>query len=220
MASEYLMKKYQDVKPDAPKELTPKEKRANWLHYHRIYFIVAAVLILVVIGFVKDVVFKIEPDYEIGYFSDVYLEEGAVTAIETRLAELGEDLNGDGSVIVRLNNYVISESDPMSYTVQITMVGDMSLGLSDYYLVADPVFFQGEYGVLTMSDGSIYDDGMDPNLCVRYALEDCPAFDGLELGQKLYLTRRQFTKEEDIQSHAPAAGLWDKMTEGANPTTD
>ena len=35
MASEYLKWKYRDVKPDAPLVLTPKEKRANWWHYHK-----------------------------------------------------------------------------------------------------------------------------------------------------------------------------------------
>ena len=220
MASEYLMKKYKDVKPDEPKELTPKEKRANWWHYHRIHFVIAGILILAAIGFVKDVFMKTEPDYQIGYFSDIYMETEVELAVEERLAQLGEDLNGDGKVVVQLNSYVINEADPTSYTVQVSMVGDMSVGVSDYYLVTDPVTFQDDYGVLTMSDGSIFDVGMDPNLCVRYDVKDCAVFDDLDFGQDLYLTRRQFTKEDDIEAHAGAAGLWDAMTAGASPVTD
>lgn len=215
MASEYLMKKYKDVKPEEPKVLTPQEKRANWLHYHRIHFIIGAVLLLVGIGVVKDVFMKTEPDYQIGYFSDLYLSDTLEAEIEERLSALGEDLNGDGKVVVQLNPYVIVPEDPLSYTVQISMVGDMSVGLSDYYLVADPVFFQEEYGILTMTDGSIFDVGMDPNLCVRYPVKDCAVFDGLEFEEDLYLTRRQFVKEEDLEAHAGAAGLWDTMTAGA-----
>lgn len=220
MASEYLMKKYKDVKPDEPKELTPKEKRANWLHYHRIHFVIAAIVVVLGIGFVKDVLMKTEPDYQIGYFSDVYLDPEVETAIENRMAELGDDLNGDGKVVVQLNTYVIHESDPTSYTVQISMVGDMSVGISDYYLVTDPVQFQLDYGVLTMSDGSIFDEGMDPNLCIRYDMKNCAVFDDIDLDQTLYLTRRQFSKEEDIQAHAAAGGLWEKMIAGAVSETD
>ena len=215
MASEYLMKKYKDVKPDEPKELTPKEKRANWLYYHRIHFIIAAVVVLAAIGLVKDVFMKTEPDYQIGYFSDIYLNEQVELAIEERLSELGDDLNGDGQVVVQLNPYVINEADPTSYTVQVSMVGDMSVGISDFYLVHDPVEFQEEYGVLTMTDGSYFDVGMDPELCVRYHVKDCPVFDGLEFEEDLYLTRRQFTKEEDLEAHAGAAGLWEAMTADA-----
>ena len=193
MASEYLMKKYKDVKPEEPKVLTPKEKRANWLHYHRAHFIIAAILIVAGIGFARDVLMKVEPDYQIGYFSDIYLDDQVELAIEERLAELGDDLNGDGQVVVQLNPYVINEADPTSYTVQVSMVGDMSVGLSDFYLVHDPVQFQEEYGVLTMTDGSYFDVGMDPNLCVRYHVKDCPVFADLEFDEDLYLTRRQFT---------------------------
>ena len=220
MASEYLMKKYKDVKPEEPKVLTPKEKRANWLHYHRAHFIIAAILIVAGIGFARDVLMKVEPDYQIGYFSDIYLDDQVELAIEERLAELGDDLNGDGQVVVQLNPYVINEADPTSYTVQVSMVGDMSVGLSDFYLVHDPVQFQEEYGVLTMTDGSYFDVGMDPNLCVRYHVKDCPVFADLEFDEDLYLTRRQFTKEDDLEAHAGAAGLWDAMTAGAAAETN
>lgn len=214
MASEYLMKKYKDVKPDEPKVLTQKEKRKNWLYYHRIHFIIAAVLIVVGIGFVKDVILKTEPDYQIGYFSDHYLDIAVEEALEERLAQFGEDLDGDGKVVVQLNSYVILESDPNAHAAQISLMGDLTVGLSDYYLVKDPVLFQQDYGVLTMSDGSLFDEGMDPNLCVRYDVKDCPIFDGIPFDDDLYLTRRQFVKEEDLQKHAPAGSLWDAMIAG------
>ena len=220
MASEYLMKKYQDVKPDAPKELTKQEKRNNWLYYHRIHFVIAAVLIVLGIGFVKDVFMKTEPDYMIGFSSYAPLDDEIEMAIEARMAELGEDLNGDGKVVVQLNNFVINPDDPLSYTVQISLMGDLSVGQSDYFLIDDPVKFQSEYGVLTMSDGSMFDEGMDPELCIRYALDDCSAFDDIETGQKLYLTRRQFVKEEDIELHKAADGLWETMIAGAEPSAE
>lgn len=215
MASEYLMKKYKDVKPDEPKVMTPKEKRANWLHYHRIHFVIAAIVLLVGIGIVKDVFMRIEPDYQIGYFSDHELDAVTWSSIEERLTAIGEDLNGDGKVIVQLKSYVINPNDPLSYTTQISMQGDMSVGISDYYLIKDPVSFQRDYGMLTMSDGSYYEEGMDPELCIRYHVNNCPVFDGLEFDDDLYLTRRQFTEEKDLESHSAAAGLWEAMIKGA-----
>ena len=47
MASEYLKKKYKDVKPDVKRELTPAEKRKNWWHYHKWHVAAAVVLTLI-----------------------------------------------------------------------------------------------------------------------------------------------------------------------------
>jgi len=44
----------------------------------------------------------------------------------------------------------------------------------------------------------------------KYVLEN-----GLEFEEDLYLTRRQFIKEEDLEAHAGAAGLWEAMTADA-----
>ena len=47
MASEYLKWKYRDVKPDEPPpERSKKDKLANWLHYHKWWIVVWAVLLL------------------------------------------------------------------------------------------------------------------------------------------------------------------------------
>ena len=59
MASEYLLKKYKDVKPDEPKELTKKEKRANWWHYHRLTLLIIALAAALVISFIWAIVREI-----------------------------------------------------------------------------------------------------------------------------------------------------------------
>jgi hypothetical protein len=46
MASEYLQWKYRDVKPEEKPEYSPKEKRRNWLHYHK-WWILLGVLLLI-----------------------------------------------------------------------------------------------------------------------------------------------------------------------------
>lgn len=69
MASEYLLKKYKDVKPDEVRELSKGEKRRNWWHYHR-WHVVIAVLLIVSIGNIlwnALGIGKIMPDYSIAY---------------------------------------------------------------------------------------------------------------------------------------------------------
>ena len=220
MASEYLLKKYKDVKPEEPKELTPKEKRANWWHYHRIHFVIGAVVLLLLAGYIKDVFMKVEPDYQIALVGNTYLDAEVQQALEARLAELGEDRDGDGQVIVQLNSYIINEEDPTAYTVQVSLVGDISVGLSEFFLVDDPVTFQNDYGVFTMSDGSIFDEGMDADLCIRHAWQDCPALNDIDLGADLYIAQRVYTQEDDIEAHADADNLWKAMTAGAAASAD
>lgn len=212
MASEYLMKKYQDVKPDVPKELTEKEKRANWWHYHRIHFLVGALVLALVASFVWEMVSKVEPDFQIAYVGEKSLAMGVAEQIEAQLAELAFDKNGDGQVVVQVNSYVIDPEDTLSYTTQVSLMGDISVGSSDFFLVEDPVDFQENYGILTMVDGSVYDDDMDPEQCVRYAAEDCQGLNQVDLGTELYLCRRVFVKEDDLQAHASADILWEAMT--------
>lgn len=42
MASDYQEWIVRDVKREAPRELTQKEKRANWWHYHWLHVVLAA----------------------------------------------------------------------------------------------------------------------------------------------------------------------------------
>ncbi len=211
MASEYLMKKYKDVKPEPPKELTKKEKRKNWWHYHRIPLLIGAIVLAAVASFVWEMVTKVEPDYQIAYVSDHELAYGVAEQIEEAISAMAQDCNGDGQVVVQVNSYVIDPENTLSYTTQVSLMGDISVGQSDFFLLEDPVQFQQDYGALTMEDGSSYDDGMDPELCVRYLVTACKGLDKLELDDTLYLCRRLFVKDSDIEDHAAAQELWQAM---------
>lgn len=211
MASEYLMKKYKDVKPEPPKELTKVEKRKNWWHYHRVPLLIGALVLAAVASFVWEMVSKVEPDYQIAYIGDHELADGVAEQIEEALTAMAQDGNGDGKVVVQVNSYVIDPDNPMSYTVQVSLMGDVSVGQSDFFLLEDPVQFQADYGVLTMEDGSAYDDGMNPERCVRHLISACKGLDEIQLDDTLYLCRRNFVKDSDIQDHAAAQELWQAM---------
>ena len=107
MASEYLKWKYRDVQRREKVELTPAEKRKNWWHYHKWHVVIAVVLVGIGINLVCNAlgIGQIRPDYQIAYVGGNTLPDDTATAIEAAFAALGEDLNGDGKVVVQLNQY-------------------------------------------------------------------------------------------------------------------
>ena len=145
MASEYLKWKYRDVKPEAPVELTQEERRKNWWHYHKWY--VAGALVLA--GFCASLLWavlgfgRIKPDYQVAYVGGNALPDDTAAAIENAFAAFGEDLNGDGKVVVRLRQYTISEDDPqVAASIEVTLVGDLLECESYFFLLDAPVWFQ------------------------------------------------------------------------------
>lgn len=214
MASEYLLKKYKDVKPDEPKQMTEKEKRANWWYYHRIHICIGAAVLLLLASFVWEMASKIEPDYQIAYVGKYALGDDVTEKLEARLTELGLDRNGDGRVVVQINSYVMNEEDPTAYATQISLAADISVGNSSFFLLEDPVSFQADYGILTMEDGSVFDDGMDPAGCVHQKLEDCAALSDLETGQTVYLCQRAFGSDDNENDRACLDSLWRAVVTG------
>lgn len=91
MASEYLKKKYRDVKPDPPLVLTKAQKRKNWWHYHKWHIAVAAVLLLSLGSIAWNVLSRVEPDYRIAYVGTNALPDDTAAALEAGFAALGED---------------------------------------------------------------------------------------------------------------------------------
>ena len=163
MASEYLKWKYRDVRPDQPVELTPKQKRANWWHYHKWYVLIGAALVLTAgyllaraLGFGA-----VKPDYQIAYVGSAALPEDAATALEDALARFGADCSGDGRVVVQLNQYVTGAKgdDAMyAYASSTKLMADLESCDSYFFLLEDPESFQKNYQVLRCLDGSNPDD--------------------------------------------------------------
>lgn len=236
MASEYLKKKYQDVKPDAPVELTPAEKRRNWWYYNKWYVCAAAALVVLVAGTVWRALHRVEPDYRVAYVGSLPLLDDAVASLETALASLGEDLNGDGAVVVSLRQYVDSSSDTASImAAQVSLLADVSAQESFLFLLEDPEAFQQQYHTLCRLDGSLPEEGDDSTENSVLAWNACPVLRELELGDydydifggiitghtgdlysRLYIGRRGFwVEDEDPGLRAGYTALWEKLTDGA-----
>lgn len=239
MASEYLKKLAKDVKPEEKRELTPQEKRRNWWYYHRVHVVIGAVALLLAGLMVRDIVRSKTnlPDYQVAFVGASYLPEDTAAALENALAELGEDLNGDGQVLVRVNEYVANAEQTdftASYGAQVQLMADASEGESFFYLMEDPALLQEQFGLLAYPDGTLpgEEDLLSEELWFGWA--ECPVLAGLELGSytvevldssytgdsqellsKLYIARRGYGEDADMEQIAGCEALWEKLIAGA-----
>ena len=238
MASEYLKKKYQDVKPDVKRELTPAEKRKNWWYYHKWHVVAAVILLLIAADLVWGIMGRgqPQPDYQIAYVGAGTLPDDTAAAIERCFAELGEDLNGDGQVLVHLQQYVSDpDGDPTSLVAaSVQLMADIMEQESFFFLLEDPESFQVQYNTLSHVDGTLpeEDDYSVDNSVLTWS--QCPVLAAMDLGDfsydlfggtisgnsqklvsSLFIGRRGFWTEEETGVQAGYTALWEKVTEGA-----
>ena len=211
MASEYLKKKYQDVKPDEPVVLTKKQKVQNWWYYHKIHVLVGAIVIVFVALFIRDLTSRVEPDCQIAYVGQKPLSEGESTQIISAVEEITGDLNGDGKIHVILSPFCIQPDNPMNYAENVRLVAELTGNLNQIFLLEDPVAFQEQYGILMQKDGSAFAEGDRPADCLYYAVKDCPALESIGTMEELFVARPTTTERDD----ALVSALWDSITAGA-----
>lgn len=237
MASEYLKQKYKDVKPDEPVTYTQKEKAANWWYYNKWYVIGGVILFAIVanIGYYMLGFGQVKADYYIAYVGTEYLPQQTVSALESAIADLAADSNGDGKVVVRLTQYVElggGNTEDMSYTYAsaAALLADFERGESCFFILENPELFQEKYSILRTLD-----DGLTENEAVYLSWTSCPVLTSLELGDyqdrvlgekvsgssqellsRLYFARRGFWAENTPSNMEDYDILWDTLTEGAN----
>lgn len=239
MASEYLKWKYRDVRPDQAVELTPRQKRANWWYYHKWYVLLGVGLLAVVLYLAARGlgVGQVTPDYQVAYVGSAALPEDTATALETALADLGCDCNGDGQVVVQLNQYVMGsgsgEGAMYAYASSTKLMADLDACDSYFFLLEDPAAFQENYQVLRRLDGNLPEetDRDYESCCLSWS--GCPALQALPLGgytekilnqeirgdsqellAPLFVARRGFWTERTCSYSEECDALWDAITRG------
>ena len=237
MASEYLKWKYRNEKHEEQRELTRSEKRKNWWHYHKWHVVIAVGLAGIGINLIAHALGfgQIKPDYQVAYVGESALPDDTAAAIEQAFASLGEDLNGDGQVMVRLNQYSTGGTDPnMVIASNTALMADILDGESFFFLLENPAQFQLNYQTLCRLDGTLPEDGDWSAEGTYLAWTDCPALAGMELGgysyqileesvegssdelvSGLYLARRGFWEEKSTPYLEGCAALWNRLMEGA-----
>ncbi len=228
MASEYLKRKYQDVKPnEPPPPLTRKERLANWFYYNKLWIVVWAVILSVVGSMLWNVlgIGQIRPDYIFAYIGSDELPEACAGDLERALADLGEDVNGDGRVAVELRQYATDRSGDAetamyyNYASDVVLAADITEAESYFFIVEDPADVQLAYQLFARADGTApADDDFSVDDKV-FPWSGCPILAGLGVDQEplsgLYIGRRCFYSEKQAQGQEANDALWRTITEGA-----
>ena len=185
------------------------------------------------------------PDYQIAYVGKSALPEDTAHAIEAAFAQYGEDLNGDGIVSVKLNQYVsdtedVENASTYALAAQMQFLSDMNAEDSYFLLLDDPAHFQLDYQALANWDGTPPGNNDYTAAGKTVCWADCPALAEADLGtyqttvlgttvtgenaelvENLYLGRRAFYEdvkaEKAARAREGAERLWQNLTKGANP---
>ena len=238
MASEYLKWKYRDVQPWERRELTPAEKRRNWWHYHKWHVVIGVVLLGIAVDLAVHAlgIGQVKPDYQVAYVGTNALPNDTAAAIESAFSALGEDLNGDGRVVVKLVQYASANGADAGVltSTEVALTADLMECESYFFLLEDPERFQISYHSLRRLDGSLPEDGDYSAEGTYLGWGQCPALAGTELGNYsyevmgktvtgssdelaagLHLARRGFWTEKTTLYPEECGRLWDRLTEGA-----
>ncbi len=208
-------------RPAAPeKSLTAQEQkkrsRANWWYYNWGIVAVAAMVVVGVAYVAHGLLTTVDPDYTVAVVTAEALPDEAVQRLQTALADYAEDANGDGAVVVQVNNYTWSADAALTEQNQqmagaTQMNTDLSSGESKIWILDDPEGFEQAYGALSEKLGTDWQTKLIP-------WSSQPALSGLELGS--YNTAADGSQTVDVQSRFagyriavfdPSDALWQAL---------
>ncbi len=118
-----------------------------WFYYKK--HLLAALVVLLTAGYLAIQKVSIpEPDYHIGLIQATACTEERLLSWEVRFAAAGEDLNGDGQVLVKIHTYFVDLADDSpnagvnnAQTVS-ALDADLIGKVSGIFLLEDVVTFQ------------------------------------------------------------------------------
>ena len=242
MASEYIQYLIKDEKPtEAPPPLSPKERRKNWLYYHKWHLIIGAVALIIAADLIKNALHigEILPDVQMAYVGRYVLPADALTVIEEQLSASCPDGNGDGRSVVRFNSYAQpegAEGDESTLTLRtastIQQMADLEARQSFLFLMDDPKGWDEQVRILAHPDGTLPETETDSSLHIEdYVIpwNDCPvlaaltAEDGplarldscddtvLSYLESLYVGRRGYWTDKTSDNYEACVTFWDNL---------
>lgn len=210
----------------------------NWWYYYKWYVICGILLFCIAGQLIGNAlgILKKYPDYQIAYIGKTKLPSDTITALEQAFSSISSDFNGDGTVMVQINQYISgnqsSDIDTLYYEYgsDITLIGDINDCESYFFLMEDPESFQKKYQILASFDGSCPNE-MDTSVEDKViAWTDSPVLSTMELGSysttilgqnitgdnqdilsTLFLGRRCFYTEQVTKHLEQCSELWDSL---------
>jgi hypothetical protein len=164
------------------------KKWKNWWYYYKWYVICGIIVLGITLDILGDALglWQKEPDFQVAYVGKSPLSEEDVHALEETFASIGDDFNGDGKVIVRINQYITdvpgADTDAAyhEYATEVSLIGDISDCESYFFLTDDAVNLQRKFQILANADGTCPDDADYSTDGKVIAWADCPLLRGTD----------------------------------------
>lgn len=214
------------------------DKIKNWWYYYKWYVICGILLLAIVVRLIGGAFgfWEKEPDYQIAYVGETELPADTVEAIEKAFAAVSDDFNGDGEVLVRVNQYAASSSESSGvFGADVPLIGDIEKCDSYFFLMDDPDYFQREYHLLADPDGGCPEETDYGTEDKVISWTDCPAFSDTDTGtytdtllgqeitgdnqdilSELFLGRRCFYNDETVPYIDQCDELWNLLSGGVS----
>ena len=222
LRSEYDVEVHSIPRPAAPEQpLSAQEQkkrsRANWWYYHWGIVAVAAVVAVSVVYAAHGLMTAVDPDYTVAVVTAESLPDEAVQNLQSALERYADDANGDGTVLVQVNNYTWSANASLT-DMNGQMAGatqmntDLANGESKLWVLEDPEGFEQAYGALSENLGANWAGQL-------IDWSDQPVLSSLDLGS--YNTAADGSQSVTVQSCFarckiavldPADGLWHALS--------
>jgi hypothetical protein len=210
----------------------------NWWYYYKWYVICGIILFAIACHLIGRAlgIGKKEPDVQIAYVGKTSLPDDTAQALERAFASIAGDYNGDGRVLVTVNQYVSNSTSEdtdsvyYEYASEVSLIGDITSCDSYFFLTDDPSGLQRSVQILANADGSCPEDN-DYSTDGKVILwADSPLLSKLELGSSssivlgeevtgdsdelvsgLYLGRRCFTSDKTTANLQDCEALWEAI---------
>ena len=208
----------EDLVQEPPRVLTPKERRANWWHYHWYYVALILAALLAAGWYTWQNLTAVRPDYVVTVVSRTDPAPELLEQVQAQLEAVGSDENGDGKITVEVNGIWLDLSAMqeggdfarLMESSQEKLNATFYLGESTLFLVDDPAGLEQMYGCFCHLDGT------DPQEGEAVRVEDfaLSAQDTLLAGLPApaegawYLARRVRAGAEDSPSLSRGDRLW------------
>ena len=212
----------EDLVQEPPRVLTPKERRANWWHYHWYYVALILAALLAAGWYAWQNLTAVRPDYVGTVVSRTDPAPELLEQVQAQLEAVGSDENGDGRITVEVNGIWLDLSAMqeggdfarLMESSQEKLNAAFYLGESTLFLVDDPAGLEQMYGCFR------YLDGGDPQPGDVVRIEDFALPAGATLLEGLapppegawYLARRIAEGAEDSPALERDDRLWSVLT--------
>lgn len=224
--------------PEETRQQKNHKKWKNWWYYHKWYVVCGIILLGITINIAGNYLglWTRTPDFQIAYVGKSELPQDTVDALKQAFASIASDFNGDGEVVVQVNQYIDGSFSPdaetayFEYASEISLIGDISNCESYFFLMDNPELFQREFQILASFDGSCPADADYTFEDKVIAWSNCPILSGQDLGaysdallgeplsgsnqdllSGLYLGRRCFYTDSQTDHAEQCSNLWDAL---------